>query len=164
MRSWGNLSCLTSLILFLIFVHERLNLELSIKPVGRWKSLALTSESNWLRNLTMMGSGLKNDEGLSVNFEDFMNPNLTESNLFIMIVSSRHNFEARQAIRETWAKNLLNYRFLIGKNYCIEKFAKDISLPEIQPSRIPALRKIQEAQGFKRPRNSRSPGIRLVSS
>lgn len=43
---------------------------------------------------------------------------LISSPLAIMVISARQNNKARQAIRETWAKNHSNVIFIVGREYC----------------------------------------------
>lgn len=41
----------------------------------------------------------------------------TTPKLYVLINSSRQNFQQRNVIRKTWAQNL-NYKFIIGQHYC----------------------------------------------
>ena len=125
------ISIFTLLYLFLISLNPDQSIFLSIK-LNELKNMVLYDPSSQvsidekLNNHEILDSLIqktefqkRTQERSREEPEPENNYNSEINDLFIMIVSARGNFAARNKIRKTWAKNIKgNYKFLVGHHYC----------------------------------------------
>lgn len=125
-RSFAVVVCIATVLyigigMFTASVRRRRNIRLDAVRASK----ATLSKTQYTRNVPAMTKQLSKQDSTAFvatpnesQYTKKVNENEPDSNMCVMVMSARGDFNRRQAIRETWARNMKNVWFMVGKEAC----------------------------------------------